>query len=614
MKDDINKELLRHTDELRFILSQSSTLTIVGMCTSYFLTFPERKGKNDILFSPAKELFFMLGLMGTTPEPSIARDFGSEDWKTSTELLNRIFSAYASMFWPTKEELPNLTDEWQQTRMVVMPAFLHYFNTSIMASGEQLRDRVKRYIIPFDKELKGLTGISATDALRITTWIADSLQSHIDSLQDEFVREKTLRLGLLERADKEAWSLDQLRRETQSEPYMASFQNVIEGIDSFMTVKRSSLVEEFGATLSDIYWPSFVLSRGEHSEFRYLTEKNPAEERPLFALEDERAMCPSVNMLFYALLGWGESTLEGSGFRDSYLRRRDEQFEKEVSDELRSFIPKGLETFENVYETPKTEFEHDLIIRVGRNLAIIEAKATPPVEPFRDPEKAFLRIQRTFKSDRGIQKAFDQANQIRRRLISGNQVDLFSKEGELVVSLNPTDFDFVLCMCLTRDDYGPIAVDLSLLLKKEPEENYPWAINILDMHTLLGAWRHLDCTPNKFFEYARGRIRLHGKLLCFDELEIAGFDIQHGGLTFLVNNKADRVHLNPGYSDIFDDIYRANQLGTKVTVTTSQPFATDVRKLLKGIAGEDDNVRKKIGRKKLCPCGSGTKYKYCHGK
>ena len=33
------------------------------------------------------------------------------------------------------------------------------------------------------------------------------------------------------------------------------------------------------------------------------------------------------------------------------------------------------------------------------------------------------------------------------------------------------------------------------------------------------------------------------------------------------------------------------------------------------ISGYNDQIKKKkIGRNEMCPCGSGVKYKYCHGK
>jgi len=618
MKELLHKKLLSYTEKLRTSLSNCSTETIVGMCSSYFLKFPENRDEEDSLLAPTKQLFFMLGIMLTTPEPTCPKDFGDDGWNDSKDLLNRIFSTYAWMYWPTKDELPNLTNEWKQLRQVAMPAFLHYFSTSLMASVEQLRERIRRYVTPFDSELKKISGITATDALEITNWIADSLQSTIDKLQEEFQKENKLRLNLLDRAEREAWPIEKIREEAQKEPYISCFQQVMIGLQSMMTIQISSLVERFGKDTCSNYCSLFVSTRGKNTDFLYLTEKNPAEGAPLIRLDDNRVMCPSANMLFYAVFLWGETTLIHSEVRNTYLKHRDMELENEVFDELRNFFGKSAQLYGHIFETPKAEFEHDILLVLDRKLAIIEAKASPPVEPFRDPEKAFVRIHRAFKSDRGIQKASEQANRIRKRLLAHENVMIYSESGKPIINLEPKDFDFILPMCVTRDDFGPLTVDLSLLLQLSSGDEYPWAINILDLHNLFEAWRHLDCTPNKFFDYAGERTLLNGRLLCFDELEIAGFDIHHNGLKSLIDNKADRVHLNPSYSQIFDEIYRAIQIGEKVKPEVTQPHLTDVRELMKQIKDTNNHQefskQKKTGRNDPCPCGSGIKYKRCHGK
>jgi hypothetical protein len=384
-----------------------------------------------------------------------------------------------------------------------------------------------------------------------------------------------------------------------------------------MTITFQSICENFGDPLSKAYWSKFVSHRGQNTDFQYLTEANPAQASPLFALDDVTAMCPSVNMLFHAVLSWTETTLLAGELAPTYLKHRDNELEQEVADELNNHFQGSAQIHQHLCETKTGDHEHDLIVICDRQLAIIEAKASPPQEPFRDPDKAFVRIQRFFNSDRGIQKAFEQADRIRTQLSLGTNVTLYSKSGAAVITLKPTDFDFVVTVCITRDDFGPLAVDLSLLLQKAPDVPYPWAINILDLHNLFEAWRHLGYGSQKFFTYAKERISVNGKLLCFDELEIAGFDIHHAGLQYLINNKADRVHLNPTYSDVFDDIYRATQSGEKVHVDVTEPFAADVRELMKETAEPaiaSASEVPKVGRNERCPCGSGLKYKRCHGK
>ena len=72
------------------------------------------------------------------------------------------------------------------------------------------------------------------------------------------------------------------------------------------------------------------------------------------------------------------------------------------------------------------------------------------------------------------------------------------------------------------------------------------------------------------------RVALHGKIFASDELEIAGFFIKHGGLEPLIDADTDRIALDPRYSDVFDDIYRARHDGEEVIYAPTQPFMEDI--------------------------------------
>ena len=171
-----------------------------------------------------------------------------------------------------------------------------------------------------------------------------------------------------------------------------------------------------------------------------------------------------------------------------FLRRRDKTLEGEVEEILRQYFPSEAQFIAGVYETADLHHEHDLVVQWNRVLFIIEAKASPPVEPFRDPDKAFTRIKRSFRSSRGIQKAFDQANHLRKLLSSGDPVKLYDSNQRVVHLIGPSDIDKIYLICVTRDDFGALATDLSLLLEKEDSDSYPWVPNVFDLQALLGAW------------------------------------------------------------------------------------------------------------------------------
>ena len=109
------------------------------------------------------------------------------------------------MFWPTPEELPTLTEEWRDAREVAMPAFLHYFNTTLLASKEQISDRVANYLSPFDEYLGASTGISASDTLKVEASISQHLQAQSDALVEASEQIQHDKLAIESRAAAEGW-------------------------------------------------------------------------------------------------------------------------------------------------------------------------------------------------------------------------------------------------------------------------------------------------------------------------------------------------------------------------------------------------------------------------
>lgn len=614
---------MKATEELRGLVSACSTETIVGYCSAYFV---KRKGlveEESPLSSQVRQWFFLLGLMLSTPEPKYPKEFGESEWARSVELLESIFSTYGWMFLPTPEEQPDISDQWMKTREVSMPAFIHYFNTALLASAEQISDRIRLYLSPFDAQLKELVGITASTALNITIWIGRFLQQQADRLLGAFQKGHSARKALLNRARIEGWSINKVREEAQNVEYYPYLQDVMNGIEGFLKVSRESIEKEFGATEAGCFWNLFVSKRGEVKEFRYLTERNIAEERPLFEISDGIAFCPLVNALYSAVLKVLEQQLLSSTVKEVFRKKRDRIFERDVESKLRVLFGNSAEFFAQVYETPDMHFEHDLIIRWNRRFFIIEMKASPPIEPFRDPDKAFVRLKRAFQSETGIQKAFNQANRISKRLARGETIELFDHTRKSITTFRPQDIDSTYYACVTRDDFGPLAVDLSLLLEKEEQDSYPWAVNIFDLEHLLDAWSYFNWPPDKLCEYLDTRLELHGKVFTTDELQIAGFFIIHGGLHHILSQETDHIFLAPNYADIFDKIYFAKRGGEEVVYAPTEPHFFDPRKMLSTAINEQVTMERTVtrigtnikqGRNQQCACGSGRKYKRCCGK
>jgi len=582
MNEELHKRLIADIESLRKLISECSTETIVGMCSAKLARWHSGDGEPSPLMSPVKQVFFLLGLMLTSPEPADPKDFGDVGFDESLILLNRMFLSYAEMYWPEDGELANMPKEWRHRREVSMAAFLHYFNVLMIASVEQLRDRIQRYLVPLDDEIEELTGLRASTVLEVADWIVEQLQKGADelgNLQPVLQTEYKARLELLQKAEDEGWDLERLRDEFLSGKWASASEQIMSTIDNLMKFDPSDLEGRFGTQVAESYLALFKSRRGEIEELKYPTELNPAERKPFFELPDGRLICPFANMLYIAANEVLEDILRSSEHNQAFLRHRDRTLETHVANEFARLFSEASLFLENVYETPERAYEHDLVILWKSILLVVEAKASPPIEPFRDPEKAFVRIRDSFRSNTGIQKGFSQALRLQRKLEGGTPLELFDSHGREVASITTADVTETHLVCITRDDFGVLAADLSFLLEKELDDPFPWAANILDLAYLIDTWQYFRWGPEELLCYLRDRRRLHGLVISSDELEMAGFFVEHGGLEHLLQRGADRILLSIRYSDVLDKVYATAKGGPPVHYSPSLPYFTNLPRM-----------------------------------
>jgi transcriptional regulator with XRE-family HTH domain len=620
-KQTLEQEISSGITELHDLLDNCSTQSVAGCCFSYHLKTEHADKSERRLTSPAKQIPFLLAVLLSRPEPANPRDFGKTEWEQAKSILERLFSAYMFLYMPTKKQLGTLAPEWYRVREVSMLAFLHYFNNGLLASVQQIAERVKVYLVPFDTELSELLGINASESIAICQWISDRLQKTLDELQEVARAEHEQRIKLIGRAEREKWSLEALKSAAQDPGYAEKIQGLFSKMNALGIVQLPELQRAF-PRIADAFWRQFSVRRGDALEIRYPTERSIFETSPLININDTEAFCPAVNYLFTALLLECERTLLQSPVRKRYLRARDKALEDETLRTIRAFLSPEAAIWSEVYETPDSHFEHDIIAVDNGLCLVIEAKAAPPIEPFRDPDKAFVRLRDAFRADTGIQKAYEQANRIVRKLKDGHVVPLYNGNGQEVTRLLPDPSRLQIAVCVTRDNFGALATNLKLLLEKDGHDSYPWAVNIIDLVNLAEAWSYLRWGPLELRKYLEQRILLHGKVFSDDELDYTGFFLRHGDFSSAIKTQADLLQLNPDYSSVFDELYRHLHLGgPPVKLKQTEPVLMDLKRSL--ISGQPEFVDaercntttqcRKIGRNEQCPCGSGKKFKRCCG-
>ena len=582
---DLQEIIRKNIEHIRAVVQNCSTETVVGYSMVKQLDrFPQSE-----LSSPAKQIRLLLGIMLESEEPPAPKEFTDQEWDKIVEPLQALSYAYLQLYLPAADRTADQSEDWIRIQQVAMTAFLSYHENRLFASTEQVSDRIRSYLSPFDDQLSSTLGISASDALTIALSIGQQFQAQMDRVSQLAPTQSTV-----------------------DEPGV----EFVRAIDRLGKTRLSDLVKQFGAT-GQAFWDLFTVRRGEGPLINYPTERSIVEIQPWICISNDEAMLFIFNILLSAILLRGEEALAGHPIRDKYFRHRDKTLEDHATAVFRRILGAQSKIYRNVFETPDNRYEHDLVIFTSDICLFVEAKASPMDEPFRDPEKAFVRLQRAFRSQSGIQKAYDQSLRLHKRLRDGNLV-LFDAKGVESLRLSSSISDNVFCVCVTRDSFGPLATFLSPLLSKSVDDPYPWVVNILDLEQIADAWEYFRWDGRQLKSLLSQRILLHENVVSDDELDYVGAYIRHCGLHHFARDDYDYVQLDPTYANVFDDIYfHVHHEEPRVTINPTYPAMAVLQESLKAGKSVSADVPQGpivVGRNELCPCGSTVKFKRCHGR
>ncbi len=562
------------------------------------------------LDSPAKQMYFLLGILLESCEPEVPEEFGIQHWNEVVNPLRESFSVYAKSYFPNGGSYRSEPHQPETILETAMVAFLDYISKTTLSFVEQIAKRIRLYLAPFDEYLSEELGISASHSLAIAQWIDRTLQNiltEVSNISPEI-------------------EIDFVKWAGGGSPIVGPDRStsggnesrIVELLDRMGKVYRSELIEHHGNE-GAAFWDLFTVGRAEGKHIEFPTERSIVEEKPLVRLTHDVAMCFSIETLYHAIVLRAEKCLSEGKLKRKFLSHRDSVLEGQSAVELARIVGKDAQVFRNVYETRDKRYEHDLVIAAKDIYLFVESKATPPKEPFRDPSKAFTRLRRQFHSDKGIQKAFEQTARLYRPLLDGKTVTLYDEDGEEVLRLPPQIADSTFCVCVTRDSYGPLATNLSLLLDKKPNDPFPWAVNIWDLENFADVWKYFRWNGKQLKSYLNQRLQLHAKAFSDDELDYVGAFIRHCGLQRFVKADCDHLQLDPTYSDIFDRIHFHMCNGQPLAKTKLvHPHILDLSESIragKSVLFLDDREGPiECGRNETCPCESGVKFKMCHGR
>jgi len=544
------KELESKIDNLKEIISKVNTIEILLAINHETLIVRENYQERIGLTSPFSQFQYLYGLAVSTEKITEIVPLDSELWGKIKKILNQIFYYYGDNFFPKEyKSKENINMKLLEESEISMSAFIEYFNNFMLCYVEQIVDRIKRWFKKYDNLIKIETNCSVDDFLDFYGFIVNSTQKKWKLLY------------------KQRGNIDEIYRELNEKLYLSEFDCFLKTItlhrnlerlerefDKLCEIKICEIKKRFGEEKTIAFLNLFTISENNQN-FRYYTEENPVSTHPIFKINDQVLLNLNNRFLMNAIYILLNNILEKSRKKGKFFKTRSIESENKTMTMFKVLFKDRASYFQNIFEEPNKQFEHDILIIFEKNIFIIEVKSSKKREPLRDPKRAFKRIEDDFNRENGIQKAYEQALHLKNRILNNKQTILFDERGNVRTEILRDSISEIYLICVTRESFGVIATNLSLLLTKPDEEKYPWCVNIFDLETIIDGFCYKKLKPEDFIYYLKKRSELHKVIFAIDELDIAGYFLCYGDFKDIESKRADRVFLSPIYCDIFDKIY-----------------------------------------------------------
>ena len=498
------------------------------------------------LSSPQRQLYYLAGLtMSTKPEKGAEAYFEMEKWNRIVNLLNDIEQEYYKLFIHEDSET-EIDENWIKRRQVAVPSFLSYFNQGHLNYEEQMINWIQKLYIPLNATIQSELGVSTEDFINFYKNIDKLVQTNFrahstnpELLRDGWDKYTKLNGGVSE-------NVPDFMKEYAKEFMPRSVFMADKGIVN--RFKPEDIVSE-NLSIDKVYILLNVLScKRQETDFLYYTETNPGNplyKTPIIDVGDGMFQVFEVKQILHAC----DSLLEDICKKtDRYIKKKGDLLEKRIIDLFTTFLKDECKIYVGYFVNG---CEQDVLILWKNYALIIEAKAYLLKEPFRDPEKAFVRIKSDFNGSIGY--AYEQTKRVEDIFKSDEILEIQDKNGNVTDKIETKDYqDFSIIVNL--NSFGQVQCDLSHLLEIGEDEIYPWAVKFDDLEIFILTLIAQKKKPDIFIDFLLMREELHSKLICDDELEVCG-----GFLTKkITQKKAERasfVTTYPDLGDVFDKQY-----------------------------------------------------------
>jgi hypothetical protein len=537
----MNDRLTELSLELKEHISQFSHRSFVAqwcfLCNGHW----RQQTKLIRLHSPVSQLMYLMSLYHRTSFNGTERFEGfGENFDKTVRLLNEIEKSYGIKISQTEAE--KMSGEEIKRLMITNTTFLNYYLNAPLSFLEQDVDRIQETFKHFEPLIKKETGLCIQDFIDFFFLVTNLEMKKYEHYFNHAYSKADLTLAMRFRQNPKSLTDEQILH----------LSYLTENAVYDLSIAIADLNAQMDAEKVKTMLVLFSLIREEKEDHLYYTDPCEYHRRPILMTDGSHIVMLYSKQLITAIYEFlFQLCAEADKNGRKILKRREDFLEEKTMEVFRNFFGSAAKIYAN-YFVDRTE--KDLLILCGRQAYIVECKANKYRIPFRDPVKAYERISDDFK--KCIGKGYEQAKEVE-DLFYGDQVFAIKNDrGVVIETIDPQEFDGVFTLVVTQERFGQIQCDLSYLLDIGADENYPWAVFIDDLETLLITLKRKKDHLAEFSEFLLAREQLHGRVRCYDEVELCSYFLFDRD-TFVRNCGRQEIFLSkPDANLTFDLLYQ----------------------------------------------------------
>lgn len=458
------------------------------------------------LRSPVRQLMYLISLYHATgiggKELYAA---GTEDHRKIIRLLNEIEKGYG--YESERSKKGGISQEAFNYLLITKGTFLNYYLNATLSYVEQDIERIKRTFQHHKEYILSETGLALTEYIDFFTLLTNMEIERVKRYQTEEDDPvlRSLKLGK---------SFTSLSEHQKMHLLDLTDKKVFD-----MAIPMAELYKVADMEKAKLFMAYFTLLRNENTDYLYYTDECPYLRRPILVMDGESILMIYSKQLINAIYEFlYEICNHANAPGRKISERRDLYLEEKTAEVFRDFFGPDADFHRTYYVNGN---EKDLLILHNRIAYVIECKAHRQRTPLRDPVRAYDRIKDDFQ--KSIGSGYSQASEVETLFLSNDLFALKNKSKKIIATIDPADFDEVFTIVATQERLGQIQCDMGLLLDIPQDSPYPWAVCINDLESFLITLKRKDNHIQGLTEFLLSRELLHGRLICYDELELCAY-------------------------------------------------------------------------------------------